>query len=251
MSGGGESEGHLLGGRVRYAQPRQGFRSGIEPVLLAAAVPVQAHEVVIEAGCGAGAALLCLAARVGGMRGCGVERDPALAALAARNIAANGWEGRLFIVAGDIAALLSPKGLPPEESVDHVCANPPWHDPAATPSPDSARRCAKIAPADLVARWVGALSARLRRGGTMTLILPASQTTRALAAFAAAGLGDAALMPLWPRAGKPARLILIQARKGISRGETLLPGLVLHDAGGGFTEAAEAVLRHGAALLLR
>ena len=28
--------GHLLGGRVHYAQPRQGFRSGIEPVLLAA-----------------------------------------------------------------------------------------------------------------------------------------------------------------------------------------------------------------------
>ncbi|HLB98700.1 MAG TPA: SAM-dependent methyltransferase, partial [Acetobacteraceae bacterium] len=58
------TEGHLLGGRVRYAQPREGFRSGIEPVMLAAAVPARTGERVLEAGSGAGAALLCLAARV-------------------------------------------------------------------------------------------------------------------------------------------------------------------------------------------
>ena len=51
------TQGHLLGGRVRYAQPRSGFRSGIEPVLLAAAVPARPGERVLEAGSGAGAAL--------------------------------------------------------------------------------------------------------------------------------------------------------------------------------------------------
>src|SRR5277367_7136876 len=79
------TEGHLLGGRVRYAQPRDGFRSGIEPVLLAAAVPARAGERVLEVGSGAGAALLCLAARVSGVVGLGLERDAALAALAADN----------------------------------------------------------------------------------------------------------------------------------------------------------------------
>ena len=67
------TEGHLLGGRVRYAQPRVGYRTGIEPVLLAAAVAARAGERVLEAGCGAGAGLLCLAARVPGITGLGVE----------------------------------------------------------------------------------------------------------------------------------------------------------------------------------
>jgi len=94
-----ETTGSLLAGRVVYSQPRRGFRSGIEPVLLAAAVPARAQERVIEAGCGAGAGLLCLAARLPGIGGLGIERDPALAALAARNIAANGWAARLSVAA--------------------------------------------------------------------------------------------------------------------------------------------------------
>ena len=57
------TEGTLLGGRVRYAQPARGYRTGIEPVLLAAAVPAVPGQAVLEAGTGAGAALLCLAAR--------------------------------------------------------------------------------------------------------------------------------------------------------------------------------------------
>ena len=61
------TDGHLLGGRVSYAQPREGFRSGIEPVLLAAAIPARPGEHVLEGGSGAGAALLCLAARVPGL----------------------------------------------------------------------------------------------------------------------------------------------------------------------------------------
>ncbi|MCA7119602.1 MAG: methyltransferase [Acidibrevibacterium sp.] len=245
MSEARETNGFLLGGRVAYSQPRDGFRSGIEPVLLAAAVPARAQERVLEAGCGAGAALLCLAARLPGISGCGIERDPALAALAARNIAANGWAARLAILAGDITA-------PPiaGESFDHVCANPPWHDDAATPSPHPSRRAAKIAAADLLARWVAALAARLRRRGSATLILPAAQLGRALAAIAAAGLGAARVLPLWPRAGRPARLMLLQARKGAAGGEQILPGLVLHDEAGRFTDAAEAVLRHGAGLVL-
>ena len=88
--GGGRTGGYLLGGRVRYAQPRQGFRSGIEPVLLAAAVPARAGERVLEGGTGAGAALLCLAARVPGVHGVGIERDGTLVSLARRNASANG-----------------------------------------------------------------------------------------------------------------------------------------------------------------
>ncbi len=98
------TQGHLLGGRVRYAQPRSGFRSGIEPVLLAAAIPARPGERVLEAGSGAGAALLCLAARVAGISGLGVERDPALVEIAASNAAANGW-GELAFLAADIADL--------------------------------------------------------------------------------------------------------------------------------------------------
>ncbi len=58
------SEDRLLGGRVRLSQPVEGYRAAIDPVFLAAAVPVRAGESVLDLGCGAGAAALGLLARV-------------------------------------------------------------------------------------------------------------------------------------------------------------------------------------------
>jgi tRNA1(Val) A37 N6-methylase TrmN6 len=57
------------------------------------------------------------------------------------------------------------------------------------------------------------------------------------------------IFPLWPRVGQPAGRVLVQARKQIAAPARLAAGLVLHEADGRFTAAAEAVLRGGEALV--
>jgi len=237
------TEGHLLGGRVRYAQPRAGFRSGIEPVLLAAAVPARPGQRVLEAGSGAGAALLCLAARVAGISGLGVERDPALVALAARNAAANGWPELAFLAA-DIAE------APDLGRFDHAFANPPYHPASGTASPDAVRDASRRAPPGLFALWARSMGRRLRPRGTLTWIVTAAVLPACLAALTEAGCAPSALVPLWPRAGEAAKLVLLRGVKGGRGGFRVLPGMVLHAAAGGFTPAAEAVLRHGGPLAI-
>ena len=115
---GDTTSGHLLGGRVSFVQPRSGFRTGIEPVLLAASVPALPGDRVIEAGTGSGAALLCLAARVPAIHGVGIERDPMLAGLAAANAVANGMAGLEFH-AGSLETFDAGTGC-----CDHAFANP-------------------------------------------------------------------------------------------------------------------------------
>ena len=236
LGNGEQTDGHLLDGRVRYAQPRQGFRSGIEPVLLAAAIPARAGERVLEGGSGAGAALLCLATRVPGLRGVGIELDPALALLASRNASANGHTGLEFIAA-DIAA------MPGLGVFDHACANPPYHAAASTPSPDVSRRVAKQGDLGLIATWAAALAGSLRPRGTLTFIFPAALLPQAMDAFAAAGCQPAAALPLWPKAGVAAKLMLLRGIKGGRMPFRLAPGLVLHRPDGAFTDATGAVLR--------
>ncbi len=63
----------LLDGRVRLRQPLAGYRAAIDPVFLAAAVPAEPSESLLDLGCGAGAAALCLLARVPGTRVTGLE----------------------------------------------------------------------------------------------------------------------------------------------------------------------------------
>jgi len=235
--------GHLLNGRVRYSQPAEGFRSGIEPVFLAASVPVRAGQRVLEAGSGAGAGLLCVAARVPEATGTGVEIDSALTALAAQNAADNGFSGVQFIH-GAI------EQTRPEAPFHHAMANPPYHAAESTASPDAARARSKRAPDGLLAGWIAAMAAALVHRGSLTLIIAAPAVPACLSAMAASGCPAGVVFPLWPKAGRAARLVLLRGTKGGRAPLRVAPGLVLHTASGAFTPQADAILRGGGPLAL-
>ncbi len=228
----------LLGGRVALEQPALGLRAAIDAVLLAAAVPARAGDALLELGCGAGPAFLCLAARVPGVTVHGVEQDAALAELARANAARAGVAA--VIEARDLRAGMVPM-------VAHAFANPPYW-PGGTPSPQAGRRAAAHEAGATLADWVRALAAPLRHKGTATLVLPAARFADAARALRDAGCGAVTLLPIWPRAGVAAKRVIIRAVKGGRGPDRVLPGLVLHQADGRFTAAAEAVLRDGAAL---
>lgn len=232
----------LLGGRVRLRQPRDGLRAAIDPVLLAAGIPAKPGERVFEAGCGSGAAFLCLQARVPGLEVVAVERDPGLAALARHNAAANGNAGRVDVRDAELFGLAEP--LP---AVAHAFANPPWWA-EGTASEDGRRRAATHLDGTDLAGWARALARPVRSGGTVSLLVPAARLDAALAALAAADCGGILVLPFWPRAGVAARRVLVQGRRHRRGPVVLAAGLVLHDGPAGFSAAADAVLLDGAAL---
>jgi tRNA1(Val) A37 N6-methylase TrmN6 len=240
------TDDRLLDGRLRLSQPARGYRVAIDPVLLAAAVPAGAGDRVLDAGCGTGAAALCLAFRVGGCGVTGLELLAQTAAVARLNIAANDLANRVEIMVGDLRE-------PPAElkvSFDQVMSNPPYvPESYGTPPPDSARRAAHAESIDLAA-WVAACLRRLRPGGWLTMIQRADRLPDLLTALSGKA-GDVTILPLWPRADAVAGRVIVRARKG-SRGPAVLArGLVLHEEDGRFTPEAEAVLRHGAPLEVR
>lgn len=238
---------HLLDRRVRLLQPRAGYRAAIDPVLLAAAVPAVAGERVLDIGTGAAAAALCLAARVPGAAVVGLEAQGAMADLARRNVAANGLESRVAIVDGDLLA--PPPALAPG-SFHRVMANPPFQKAGAhTAAPDPGKAAAHGEGRAGLAEWIAFAAAMVRPRGTLTLIHRADRLDEIMALLHGR-FGGIVLFPLWPRAGQPARRILVQARRGVRSPACLAAGLVLHGVEGKFTSEAEAVLRHAQALVL-
>ncbi|HUN50175.1 MAG TPA: methyltransferase [Candidatus Sulfotelmatobacter sp.] len=237
----------FLGGRLLLRQPERGVRAGSDAVLLAAAVPAQPGERVLELGCGAGAAMLCLAARLPGLMVTGLEIDAEAAGLAAANARQNGLADRVAVIAGDIA---DPPATLPAEGFDHVFANPPFFAAGSgTPAPAPGRAKARMAPAADLDGWLRFAARMLRPGGSVTVIGRAERLDDLLAACRRR-FGAIVLFPLWPGGGKPAKRVILQGRKGSRAGLRLAPGLVLHGGGHAYTAAAEAVLRQGAALVL-
>ncbi|MEL5876248.1 tRNA1(Val) (adenine(37)-N6)-methyltransferase [Cereibacter sphaeroides] len=234
----------FLGGRLTVLQPRRGYRAATDPVLLAAAVPASAGQSVLELGCGAGVASLCLAARVPGLRLAGLELQPAYAALARENAAMNGVA--LEVVEGDLSAM--PAVL--RRSFHHVIANPPYYPAGGgTGAADPGRERAMREETPL-ALWIEAAVRRLAPRGVLSLIFGADRLPDALAALDGR-MGSSVLLPLQPREGRPAKRVILQSRKGGRAPFRLLPPFVLHEGAQhdgdreSFSPAAAHILRNG------
>jgi tRNA1(Val) A37 N6-methylase TrmN6 len=242
------SDDGFLGGRLRLKQPQDGYRAGVDPVLLAASVPAQAGETVLDLGLGAGAASLCLAARVPGLALAGIELQMEYAALARANAAANGIA--LEVIEGDVTAM--PAALK-ARAFDHVIANPPYYEPTRRTPAREAGREAALGESLPLADWIAAGAKRLAPKGAMSLILPPERLPEALAALAR-GLGSIEAKPIMPREGRPAGLILLRARKGGRAAFRLHAPLILHEGAShegdreSYRSEVQAILREGAAL---
>jgi tRNA1(Val) A37 N6-methylase TrmN6 len=236
----------LLGGRVRLVQLAGGYRVAIDPVLLAAAVPARAGEQVLDVGAGVGAAALCLARRVEGCRVAGLERQRTLVRLANDNAALNGLAERVAIMEGDL--LRPPPRLAPG-SFDHVMTNPPHLDPARDmPSPEPSKAASTVEDAAQLPAWIAFCLAMVRAKGSVTVIHRADRLDALLAALHRKA-GEIVVCPLWPMPdGRPARRVIVRARKGNEAATRLAAGFVVHRPDGSYTEPIDAVLRRGAAL---
>ncbi len=234
------SEDRFLGGRVLVRQPEDGFRAGLDAVMLASAVPALPNETALELGAGVGTASLCLARRIENLTVAGLEIDERLAHIANGNAAVNGMSGRVSFLVGN--ALDMPEAL--RRPFAHVFCNPPFHEGEVSPDPVRARA---LQDEGRLADWLAAGLKRTVSGGTFTVILRADRLGEALAVLPERGI---AVFPLWPRVGEPAKRVIVQARNGSRAPLRLLPGMALHAAEGHYTFEADAVLRECAALPL-
>ena len=244
-------EDGFLDGALSVLQPARGERVGIDPVFLAASVAARTGERILDVGAGVGVASLCLAKRLPQTRICGVEIQPRLAELFAANIRRNDCAERLRAVSEDVLApmeRLREKGLA-AAAFDHVLTNPPFFAPGErTPPSESERARAHINPVGLD-RWLGRCCAFLRPGGVLSVIYPSVRLGELLAATEKR-CGGMRLFFLWSGTERPASRVICRGRLGSRAPLRILPGMILHEADGGYTPHAQAVLRGGGAIRL-
>jgi tRNA1(Val) A37 N6-methylase TrmN6 len=237
----------FLGGALNILQLRNGYRAGLDAVMLAAAVPAEASRPLrlLDVGAGVGTAGLCLAHRAPFAEVVLLEKEPQLAALAAENIARNDLATRVRVVTGIVgggATDWRALGLL-EESFGHVIANPPYHDTdAGTLPPDALKAGAHAMPDGELEAWARFMARMTAPGGEATIIHKADALARVLAVFEPR-FGALKVLPLHPRQGAPAHRVLVQGVKGSRAPLQILPGFVLHDEGNAFTPAAQEILR--------
>lgn len=241
-------EDALLGGRVRLLQPTSGHRAGTDAVLVAGLAGAKPGDRIVDLGSASGAIGLMLAAAIPDARLVLAERDPALVALARRNIDLNGFEGRVGAVSFDVFAPAPvgpeewPGDLVPPGGADLVVTNPPFFEAGTRVSPNAGRRAAHMMEGGTLEGWIEAASRLLRPRGRLVLIHRADGLAACLAALAPR-LGGIGLRAVHPGPDKAASRIVLSATKAGRAPLVISPPLVLHGEDGRFTPEAERLHR--------
>lgn len=237
---------NFLDGRIKLIQPSTGYRAGIDPLFLSASLHPKMQETILDVGCGVGTAAIALAFRCPHAQVKGIEIQPDLCELAIMNVKANHLMDRVDVIQADI---LSPPSFLTANTFDQVMTNPPYHEDHRTQtSPVPGKAQANTETVDL-GKWIKFCLNVLKPKGIFTMIHRAERLSEILIHLENRG-GNVVVYPLWPASNKPARRVLIQARKGTGGELRLARGLVLHGGVKKYTPEAEAILRHAHSLIL-
>ncbi len=270
------NEVHLLNKRIALRQPEQGFRPGLDSVMLAAACPAEGGQSVLDLGCGVGSAGLCVLARVPGVTLTGIDIQEDHIALARENAALNDMEERAEFISSCITELCDMDTLPPylnyvksnrggrsntapktgakkqvseKHRFDHIICNPPYLEAGNhLRSPDEQKATANGHEGDTsLEDWLRAAFENLRSGGTLSMIHRANMVDKIIQGLGKS-YGAIEIIPLWPKAGVPAKRVIIRAIKDRKSPSIINPGIVLHEENGDYTPEAEEILRGAAAI---
>ncbi len=238
-------EDRLLAGRLALRQPVRGHRAGTDAVLLAAAAPRDFEGLAVDVGSGVGAVGLALALQAPQAQVRLVEIDPEMAEAARHNVTLNGLSARVGLIEADVLAPRNHRaaaGIAGGDA-DLVLTNPPFaEEGSGRASPDAKRAKAHVMAQGGLDDWIKACADMLRPPGTLIAIHRADALPALLDAMDRR-FGAIAVLPVYPRIGEPSVRILVRGVKGSRAPFSIMPGLILHEADGRFTEQAEALHR--------
>lgn len=218
---------------LRILQKVDGFRFGMDAVLLADFARVEARDRAADFGTGTGILPLLLAGRRKGAHFDAFEIQPDMAEMAKRSVELNGLTERIDV-----------HNLPVEEadtvvecgSLDAIVCNPPYGVPGATLlNPEKALSTARHQTEAGLTAWYRMAYRLLRGKGRFHMVYPAPRMLEAMTALAKARLEPKRFRLIYPHADKPANLVLIEAMKDAKPMLHPEPPLIVYQKDGSMT----------------
>lgn len=233
----------FLGGKLRFIQPMNGYRAGVEPVLLAAALPINIKGRVLDMGCGVGTAGLCSLWHNPNLHMVGIEANHLATEHAKRNAILNNMGERAEIyeqILGDEDFVDPLKS----DEVDAVITNPPWFEKAHSQRAEGSRGAGRQEGEISLDIWLDYCIRKLRTGGLIAIIHRSHRMGDILQIFKGR-IGNIKIIPIYSKQYQPAKHVIILGNKARKTPLELRAGFIMHDAKGNFLAEAKDIFMKG------
>ena len=224
---------------LKLIQKKNAFRFGMDSVLLADFSMIRENDTVADLGTGNGILILLLRGRSKGIRYIAVDIQEEAAELAQRNMKLNGLESNVTVIradAKDASDRIDPC------SVDAVVCNPPYGQPfSSLASPKASIALARSQSAETLDHLLTGAFRILKGRGRLFMVYPSSRMLDLMNALQAHHLEPKHFRLVYPRADKPANLVLIEAVKDAKPMLHPMPPLIIYEADGSLTNNLKSV----------
>ncbi len=233
-------------GAFEVMQPvDKGHRSGLDALLIASALPEGVSGTLADLGAGAGVAGLAALNLNPGLDLLAIEKHPEMAECARRTalLSTNmNLRSRVKVLEADVTlsgAERTKAGLE-AESVDYVIMNPPYNIKRDQPPRDPMKIEAFMMGEGGIDAWFRTASAIARQGAMMVLIYRTENLGEVLAC-SQGRFGGLEILPVHSSQNEPAKRVIVRGIRGSRAPMSIVPGFVVHNDDGSFTEEAEAI----------
>lgn len=224
---------------LHIIQNENGFRFGMDAVLLSDFTSVKPRERIADMGTGTGIIPLLLSQKRTDTTFEAFEIQPEVAEMASRSVRLNGLEDRVHIHAADMRSATEILGY---QSMHAVTCNPPYGKAGSTlTSQTEAVRVSRHETDIDIDEIVKACSAVLRNMGRLTMVFPAQRLLELCDSMRRHRLEPKRIRMVCAKVEKAPYLVLIEAMKNAKPALLWLPPLVVYHPDGTETEEIQRI----------
>jgi tRNA1Val (adenine37-N6)-methyltransferase len=239
----------LFGGRLKLSQPARGsgYRANVDAILLAAFAHRKGAraKLALDLGAGAGAVGLSILYLGAAERMVFVEQNQRLAGLCSSNVLANQFGDRARVMAGVVAASLTAIDPSLLHACDLVVANPPYFSSSKggqvplAPDDRARARHGELLP------FLRAAAEALGRRGRACVVYPSEALLDLMSEARKLRLEPKRLRLVHGKAGRPARIALLEMVSGKPGGLVVEPPLIETQLDGARSDELDELLGRG------
>lgn len=224
---------------LKLIQKKDGFRYGMDTVLLAHFADIKENDTVVDLGTGNGIIPLLLYGRNKGKSYFALDILQEAAMLAERNVILNNLTEKISIICAD--AIDASNHIMPC-SIDAVVCNPPYGHPyASLVSPVNAKAIARSQNSHTLHHFLSGAFQILKGKGKLYMVYPVQQMLFVMKKMQEHHLEPKHFRLVYPKEEKNASLVLIEAVKDAKPTLHPLPPLILYQKDGNLTNELKSI----------